>query len=90
MIEIKLTLSSSQLIHLRRFKGTLHSFYTKGNNSYTTLSGYKLDMRESMNLLDSLLMGDTYKSHDKEQLNEIRSMYIQLHNDPVSVIHYNL
>ena len=90
MKEIKLTLSSSQLIHLRRFKGTLHSYYTKGNNSYTTLMGYKLDMRECMNLLDSLLMDDTYKSHDKEQLNEIRSMYIQLHNDPVSVIHYNL
>ena len=47
-------------------------------------------MRESMNLLDSLLMGDTYKSYDKEPLNEIRSMYIQLHNDPISVIHYNL
>ena len=42
--------------------------------------GYKLDMRDCINLLDTILYTNYYTSSDKEQLNEIRSMYISLTN----------
>jgi len=80
MKEIKHTISPSQSTYIRRFKDILHMYYVKGNNSYTTLMGYKLGMRDSLSLLDSILYTNYYTPSDKEQLNEIRSMYISLTN----------
>ena len=80
MKEIKHTISPSQSTYIRRFKDILHMYYVKGNNSYTTLMGYTLGMRDSLSLLDSILYTNYYTPRDKEQLNEIRSMYICLTN----------
>ena len=80
MKEIKHTISPSQSTYIRRFKDILHMYYVKGNNSYTTLMGYTLGMRDSLSLLDSILYTNYYTPRDKEQLNEIRSMYISLTN----------
>ena len=81
MKEIKHTISPSQSTYIQRFRDTLHRYYVKGNNSYTTLMGYVLDIRDSMSLLDVILYTNHYTPKDKEQLNEIRSMYISLtHN----------
>ena len=59
----------------------MNRYYTKGRNSYTTPRGYKLDMRDSLSLLDIVLYTQHYTPKDKEQLNEIRSMYISLTNE---------
>lgn len=80
MKEIKYTTSDTQITHLQRFKDTLYGYYVKGNTHYTTLMGYKLDMKESLNLLDTILYTNYYTPRDKDQLNEIRSMYISLTN----------
>ena len=84
MKEIKHTISPSQSTYIQRFKDMLHMYYVKGNNSYTTLMGYTLGMRDSLSLLDTILYTNYYTPRDKEQLNEIRSMYISLTNDKVS------
>ena len=74
-------LSPTQKNILMKFRDTLHRYYVKGNNSYTTLIGYVLDIRDSMSLLDVILYTNHYTPTDKEQLNQIRSMYISLtHN----------
>ena len=70
----------SQKKYIERFRDTLHRYYVKGNNSYTTLMGYALDMRDCLSLLDTLLYTNYYTDKDKIQLNEIRSMYISLTN----------
>jgi len=80
MKEIKHTISPSQSTYIHRFKYILHMYYVKGNNSYTTLMGYTLGMRDSISLLDTILYTNYYTPSDKEQLNEIRSMYISLTN----------
>ena len=80
MKEIKYTLTPFQLNYIQKFKDTLYSYYTKGNSSYTTLMGRKLDMRDCIELLNRVTYTTYYKSYDKEDLNEIRSMYIQLNN----------
>ena len=80
MKEIKHPISPSQSTYIQRFKDMLHMYYVKGNNSYTTLMGYTLGMRDSLSLLDSILYTNYYTTSDKEQLNEIRSMYISLTN----------
>ena len=84
MKEIKYTITPSQSTYIQRFKDILHMYYVKGNNSYTTLMGYTLGMRDSISLLDTILYTNYYTPSDKEQLNEIRSMYISLTNDKVS------
>lgn len=71
-------LSDTQSKHLERFRDILHMYYVKGNNSYTTLMGYTLGMRHCISLLDNILYTKYYTHEDKEQLNEIRSMYISL------------
>jgi len=76
MKEIKHPISPSQSTYIQRFKDMLHTYYVKGNNSYTTLMGYKLGMRDCISLLDSILYTNYYTNEDKEQLNAIRSMYI--------------
>ena len=74
-------ISPTQKNILMKFRDTLHRYYVKGNNSYTTLMGYVLDIRDSMSLLDVILYTNHYTPTDKEQLNQIRSMYISLtHN----------
>lgn len=78
MKEMKYTLSPTQRHYIERFRDSLNGYYVKGNNSYTTLMGYKLDMRESLNLLDTILYTEYYTPRDKEQLNGIRSMYMTL------------
>lgn len=80
MKEIKHTISPTQGDYIHRFKDIVNSYYVKGNTHYTTLMGYKLDMRDCINLLDTILYTNYYTSSDKEQLNEIRSMYISLTN----------
>lgn len=81
MKEIKHTLSPSQKKFISELYDMLNSHYVKGNNYYTSQMGYTLDMRDSMSLLDNILYTETYTHYDKEQLNEIRSMYISLtHN----------
>jgi hypothetical protein len=84
MKEIKHTISPSQSTYIQRFKDTVNSYYVKGNTDYTTLMGYKLDMRDCINLLDTILYTNYYTPSDKKQLNEIRSMYISLNNEKVS------
>jgi hypothetical protein len=75
----------SQKKYIERFRDTLFNYLIfKGNINYTTLMGYKLDMKESLNLLNTLLYTNYYTDKDKEQLNEIRSMYISLTNEKVS------
>ena len=74
-------ISPTQKNILMKFRDTLHRYYVKGNNSYTTLMGYVLDIRDSMSLLDIVLYTQHYTPKDKEQLNEIRSMYISLTNN---------
>ena len=81
MKEIKYTISPTQKNILLKFRDTLHRYYVKGNTSYTTLMGSVLDMRDSMSLLDCVLYTQEYTPYDKEQLNEIRSMYISLTNE---------
>ena len=71
-------ISPTQKNILMKFRDTLHRYYVKGNNSYTTLMGYVLDIRDSMSLLDVILYTQHYTPKDKEQLNEIRSMYISI------------
>ena len=81
MKEIKYTISDTQRKFLTKLYDTLFNYYVKGNNSYTTLMGYTLDMRDSISLLNNILYTNYYTPSDKEQLNEIRSMYISLtHN----------
>ena len=81
MKKIKYTISPTQKNILMKFRDTLHRYYVKGNNSYTTLMGYTLSMRDSISLLNNILYTNYYTPNDKEQLNEIRSMYISLtHN----------
>lgn len=84
MKEIKYTISPIQSKYLERFKDTLHMYYVKGWTHYNTLMGDKLDMRDSMNLLDTILYTNYYTNRDKDQLNEIRSMYISLTKEKVS------
>jgi len=62
----------------------LNGYYVKGNNSYTTLMGFTIGMRDSLSLLDTILFRNYYTNGDKDQLNLIRSMYISLTNDKVS------
>jgi len=78
MKEMKYTLSPTQRLYIERFRDSLNGYYVKGNTTYTTLMGYKLDMRESLNLLDTILYTKYYTPRDKEQLNGIRSMYMTL------------
>lgn len=80
MKEIKHTITPSQSTYIQRFKDIVHGYYVKGNTDYTTLLGYKLDLRDCINLLDTILYTNYYTPSDKEQLNEIRSMYISLTN----------
>jgi hypothetical protein len=81
MKEIKYTISPTQRNFLTKLYDTLFGYYVKGNNSYTTLMGYTLSMRDSISLLNNILYTNYYTPNDKEQLNEIRSMYISLtHN----------
>ena len=81
MKETHYTISPIQSKHLERFRYIVHMYYVKGNNSYTTLMGYTLSMRDSISLLNNILYTNYYTPNDKEQLNEIRSMYISLtHN----------
>ena len=84
MKEIQYTLSDTQRKTLERFKDMLHMYYVKGNNSYTTLMGYTLGMRDSMSLIDTILYTQRYTNSYKRQLNEIRSMYISLTNEKVN------
>lgn len=79
MKEITYNISPTQKKFLRELYEMMNRYYTKGRNSYTTPMGYKLDMRDSMSLLDNILYTETYTPYDKEQLNEIRSMFISLH-----------
>ena len=78
MKEIKYTLSDIQMKFLPKLYDMLNGYYVKGNNSYTTLMGYTLDMRDCISLLDTILYTQHYTLSDKDQLNEIRSMYISL------------
>ena len=79
MKEIKYTPTQRKFI--RKLYDMLSRYYVKGNTHYTTLMGYKLDMRDCINLLDTIIYNSYYTPSDKEQLNEIRSMYISLtHN----------
>ena len=85
MKEIQYTLSPTQKKTLERFRDILHMYgWGKGNTHYTTLMGYKLDMKESLNLLNTILYTNYYTPRDKDQLNEIRSMYISLTNEKVN------
>ena len=84
MKEIKYTVSPIQSKHLKRFKDILHMYYVKGNNSYTTLMGYTIGLRDSISLLDNILYTNYYTNRDKDQLNHIRSMYISLTNEILS------
>jgi hypothetical protein len=84
MKEIKHTISPTQSTYIQRFKDIVHMYYVKGNTDYTTLMGYKLDLRDCINLLDTILYTNYYTPSDKKQLNEIRSMYISLNNEKVS------
>ena len=78
MKKTQYTILPSQKKYIERFRDTLHSYYVKGNNSYTTLMGYPLDMRDCLSLLDNILYTNYYTNRDKDQLNQIRSMYISL------------
>ena len=84
MKEIKHTISPSQSTYIQRFKDIVHGYYVKGNTDYTTVMGYKLDLRDCINLLDTILYTNYYTNRDKDQLNHIRSMYISLNNEKVS------
>jgi len=84
MKEIRYTISPIQKKNLERFRDMLHMYYVKGNNSYTTLMGYTIGMRDSISLIDTILYTQRYTNSYKRQLNEIRSMYISLTNEKVS------
>ena len=76
MKETHYIISPTQRKFLTKLYDMLNRYYVKGNNSYTTLTGYALGMRDSMSLLDNILYTNYYTKRDKDQLNEIRSMYI--------------
>jgi hypothetical protein len=78
MKETHYTLSDTQRKFLTKLYDMLNGYYVKGNNSYTTLTGYTLGMRDSMSLIDTILYTQRYTPSYKRQLNEIRSMYISL------------
>jgi len=80
MKEIKYTLSDTQRKFLTKLYDMLNGYYVKGNNSYTTLTGYTLGMRDSMSLIDTILYTQRITTSYKRHLNEIRSMYISLTN----------
>jgi hypothetical protein len=79
MKEVQYPLSDTQRKFIySKLYDMLNGYYVKGNNSYTTLMGYTLGMRDSLSLLDTILYRNYYTPMDKELLNEIRSMYISL------------
>ena len=80
MKETEYTPTPSQRKFLTKLYDMLNGYYVKGNNSYTTLNGYTLRMRESMSLIDTILYTQRINSRWKRHLNEIRSMYISLTN----------
>ena len=85
MKEVQYPLSDTQRKFIySKLYDMLNRYYVKGNNSYTTLMGYTLGMRDSISLLDTILYRNYYTPMDKELLNEIRSMYISLTNEKVN------
>jgi hypothetical protein len=80
MKEIKYTLSDTQRKFLTKLYDMLNGYYVKGNNSYTTLLGFDIGMRDCMSLIDNILYTNYYTKRDKDKLNLIRSMYISLTN----------
>jgi len=78
MKEIEYTPTPIQRKFLTKLYDMLNGYYVKGNNSYTTLNGYTLRMRDSMSLIDTILYTQRYTTSYTKQLNEIRSMYISL------------
>jgi len=80
MKEIKYTLSDTQRKFLTKLFDMVNGYYVKGNNSYTTLMGFDIGMRDCMSLIDNILYTNYYTKRDKDKLNLIRSMYISLTN----------
>ena len=81
MKEIKYTLSDTQRKFILQLHHMLNGYYVKGNNSYTTLIGFTIDMQDCIFLLNRILDTNYYTKVEKPLLNEIRSMYISLtHN----------
>ena len=80
MKEIEYTPTPTQRKFLTKLYDMLNGYYVKGNNSYTTLNGYTLRMRDSMSLIDTILYTQRITTSYTKQLNEIRSMYISLTN----------
>ena len=80
MKEIKYTPTPSQRKFLTKLYDMLNGYYVKGNNSYTTLMGFDIGMRDCMSLIDNILYTNYYTKRDKDKLNLIRSMYISLTN----------
>ena len=80
MKETEYTPTPIQRKFLTKLYDMLNGYYVKGNNSYTTLTGYTLGMRDSMSLIDTILYTQRITTSYKRHLNEIRSMYISLTN----------
>lgn len=74
-------LTTYQRLHIKNFYETIHSYYVRGNPSYTTLMGERLNLQDVLRFLSYLPIRGHYCEDDKEYLNDIRSMYISLTNE---------
>lgn len=74
-------LTTYQRLYLKNFYETIHSYYVRGNPSYTTLMGERMNLQDVLKFLSHLPIRGSYDEEDRVYLNNIRSMYISLTND---------